>query len=81
MKIGDRVITYDSPIRIYHIGKITGDVQSDPQIEDLSNTRKVKWEHKVERDRLSQAARNSLGSTLTIFKPSQEAVDEIQRAT
>ncbi len=80
MKVGDNVITYDSPIRIYHIGKIAGDLQSDPQIEDLSNTRKVKWEHKVERDKLSQAARNSLGSTLTIFKSSQEAIDEIQRA-
>jgi hypothetical protein len=29
--------------------------------------------------KLSQPARDSLGSTLTIFKPSQEALEEIQR--
>src|SRR5579863_4907074 len=34
MKIGDSVITYDSPVRVYHIGKIVGDVQSDSQVED-----------------------------------------------
>jgi restriction system protein len=79
MKVGDRVLTYDSPRRTYHMGTIAGDVQSNPAAPDhLSYTRKVKWQYQVERDRLSQAARNSLGSTLTIFKPSQEALEEIQ---
>ncbi len=80
MKVGDRVLTYDSPRRTYHIGTIAGDVQSNPEAPDhLSNTRKVKWQYQVERDKLSQPARDSLGSTLTIFKPSQEALDEIQK--
>jgi restriction system protein len=80
--IGDRVLTYDSSGRIYHVGTITGEAQSDPKlIAHLSNFRSVKWESQVERDRLSLAARNSLGSTLTLFQPSDDAVNEIERLT
>ncbi len=80
MKVGDRVLTYDSPRRTYHIGTVTGDVESNPETPDhLSNTRKVKWQYQVERDKLSQPARDSLGSTLTIFKPSQQALEELQK--
>jgi restriction system protein len=80
MKEGDTVVTYDSPRRIYHVGTIAGAVQSNPGIEEpFSNVRTVKWQHEVERDKLSQAARNSLGSTLTLFEPSQEAEEEVRK--
>jgi len=46
----------------------------------LSNARRVNWEGEVERDRLSVAAKNSLGSTLSIFQPSEEAETEIRNA-
>jgi restriction system protein len=80
MKEGDTVVTYDSPNRIYHVGTIVGDVRSDSEKDaPFSNVRPVKWQHRVERDTLSQAARNSLGSTLTIFEPSEEAEEEIRK--
>lgn len=80
MKDGDTVVTYDSPKRTYHVGTIAGGVQSDPDVEaPFSNVRAVKWQQRIERDGLSQAARNSLGSTLTIFEPSEEAEAEIRK--
>ena len=80
IKDGDTVVTYDSPHRTYHIGTVTGPVRSNAQVEaPFSNVRPVKWQHRVERDLLSQAARNSLGSTLTIFQPSEEAEEEIRK--
>lgn len=81
MKEGDTVLTYDSPHRMYHIGVIAGATQTDPNAPaGLNNVRKVKWKHEVIRDRLSSAARNSLGSTLSIFQPSEEAEAEIRKA-
>jgi restriction system protein len=47
---------------------------------DLSNVRKVKWDQEVVRDKLSAATRNSLGSTLSIFQPSEEAEKEVRKA-
>jgi restriction system protein len=80
MKDGDTVVTYDSPKRKYHVGTIAGAVRSDPEVEaPFSNVRAVIWQHEVDRDTLSQAARNSLGSTLTIFEPSEEAEQEIRK--
>lgn len=79
VKEGDEVITYDSPRRVYHVGVVTGPVEGDGSLpEHLLNFRKVEWKKQVERDKLSKAARNSLGSTLTIFKPADEAVMEIK---
>jgi restriction system protein len=59
---------------------IEGEPNSDPGAPDyITNFRKVRWQHQVDRDKLSLPTRNSLGSTLTLFKPSQEAADEIER--
>ncbi|MGD0762682.1 MAG: restriction endonuclease [Roseiarcus sp.] len=82
MKVGDIVATYDSPRRLYHVGTITGEAQSAPPsgIEGLPNFRRVKWEHQIGRDRLLPEARNSLGSTLTIFQPSKDAETELFKA-
>ena len=81
VKEGDTVMTYDSPQRTYHVGKVAGPVEQNMNAPaELHNVRKVKWEYAIERDRLSAATRNSLGSTLSIFKPSDDAVTEITRA-
>lgn len=80
MNIGDTVITYDSPSRIYHVGVVEGKAVHDPSLpEYITNFRKVKWQHVVDRDKLTLPARNSLGSTLTLFKPSEEAAEEIEQ--
>lgn len=78
---GDRVISYSKEKREYIIGTVTEsyfyDISGgDP---DYPNTIRVNWEHNsVERDSLSQAAKNSLGSVLTIFRVDQWG-DEIGR--
>jgi restriction system protein len=80
IKIGDTVATYDSPSRTYHVGVVEGEAKSDPDLpEYISNFRKVNWLHRIDRDALSLPTRNSLGSTLTLFKPSEEASRELQR--
>jgi restriction system protein len=81
IKVGDRVVTYDPKTRVYLVGEITGEYIYDPSIcGDDPNIRLVKWLGEVDRDRLSVGARNSLGSTLTLFRLSDIAGDEIVRA-
>ncbi|MES1953782.1 restriction endonuclease [Salinisphaera hydrothermalis EPR70] len=81
LNIGDRVVTYDSGRRIYHVGTIQSDYRFRPdQLPDYPNTRDVHWDGIVERDKLSVATRNTLGSTLTLFRLSDKAADEIERA-
>lgn len=78
---GDRVITYSKEKREYIIGTVT-----EPHFYDLTignpdypNTIRVNWElTTVERDLLSQAVKNSLGSVLTVFRVDQWG-DEIER--
>ena len=82
MKIGDRVITYDPARRIYHVGKIVGDYQFvDEAVDGLASRRKVIWQQKIERDRLSVPTKNSLGSALTVFEVPEKAVREIDELT
>lgn len=74
-------MTYDSGQRIYHVGTIQSDYRFRPdRLPDYPNTRDVRWDGVVERDRLSVATRNTLGSTLTLFRLSDSAADEIERA-
>jgi len=75
---GDRVITYDSGRRIYHVGEITSDYQHKEEVvADFHHYRTVRWQGEVERDVLSTRAKNTLGSTLTLFKIPDEVADEI----
>ena len=68
LKPGDRVLTYDPRKREYLVGSIIGDYDFDPgRITDSPHLRKVEWKGRVSRDVLSPSARNSLGSTLTLF--------------
>jgi len=78
---GDKVITYDSSRRVYHVGTIASDYQHQPgKIADFQHYRAVEWEGEVERDVLTSRARNSLGSTLTLFRLPEGVADEILRA-
>jgi len=67
---GDWVVTYSPANRTYLVGKITGDFKHNPDLADLgmSLTRPVQWiDQEVDRDSLTSASKNSLGSTLTVF--------------
>ncbi|WP_242510954.1 restriction endonuclease [Halorhodospira halophila] len=76
---GDRVVTYDSGRRQYHVGTIAGPYQHDPErIPPCEHVRAVEWEGSVSRDDLSQPARNTLGSTLTLFRLPPEVLSEIE---
>lgn len=78
---GDRVITYDSSRRIYNVGTIVGSYQYRPEIfPPYVNTRAVRWEGEVDRDRLSVPAKNSLGSILTLFRIPEKTAAEVERA-
>jgi restriction system protein len=75
IQIGDAVATYDPNARVYMLGTVA----SAPAWRDaeLPRTRAAKWTHQVSRDSLSAETRNSLGSIATLFRPSQEASDEL----
>lgn len=77
---GDQVVTYDSSRRVYHLGKITSDYQHLPgTIGEFQHYRSVAWEREIDRDGLSAQARNSLGSTLTLFRLPDDVAAEILR--
>jgi restriction system protein len=63
---GDQIVTYDPMSRRYMVGSVSGVYGFDAS-QSFPNIRPVKWKGEVERDRLSVAARNSLGSVLTLF--------------
>ncbi len=78
MAKGDTVITYDSERRLYHIGHVTGEYRYQPKLLDrLPHTRSVSWEREVSRDVLANATRNTLGSTLTLFRVPDEALADL----
>ncbi|WP_339217743.1 restriction endonuclease [Ornithinibacillus sp. FSL M8-0202] len=71
IKKDDRVITYFKETREYLVGTVTEDPFYDESIGDPAypNNIRVEWEETtVIRDTLSQAAKNSLGSVLTVFR-------------
>lgn len=71
IKKGDRVITYFKEMREYMVGTVTESHFYDKSIGNpvYPNNVKVDWEEvTVERDSLSQAAKNSFGSVLTVFR-------------
>lgn len=75
---GDRVVTYDSSRRVYHVGTIASDYQHKPgTVSDFEHYREVDWAGVIERDNLSTRARNSLGSTLTLFRLPDDVAEEI----
>lgn len=80
VKVGDGVVTYDPTRRQYLLGEITGDYRFEPKRKENCHVRPVKWEHRVSRDVLAVATRNSLGSTLTLFLIPDEAAADLKAA-
>ena len=77
-KIGDGVVTFDSDSRTYHLGEICSEYRFDKQVfPDFPNRRTVKWIRAISRDELSVPTKNSLGSTLTLFKLPEVASREL----
>lgn len=79
VKVGDRVVTYDSSQRVYHVGTITGEYSCLPGVTSpYDNVRSVHWQGDVDRDQLSVQTKNTLGSTLTLFRLPDSAASEIE---
>jgi len=81
IKKDDRVITYFKETREYLVGTVKEDPFYDESIGNPAypNNIRVEWEETtVIRDTLSQAAKNSLGSVLTVFRV-DEWGSEIER--
>jgi len=77
IKAGDYLLSYNPETREYLVGKDKGQYSYQPDlIGDYANLRTVDWLDKVSRDKLSQKARNLLGSTLTLFSVKQYVLDE-----
>lgn len=73
---GDHVVSYNPETREYLVGVDKGEYLYQPgTVGDYANLRKVEWLGKVSRDQLPQKAKNSLGSTLTLFSINQEIID------
>jgi restriction system protein len=73
---GDAVGTYDSNQRAYFLGQIVSDVEWREH-EALPRMRRVDWQRRVGRDRLSVSTRNSLGSSLTLFHLDADVREEM----
>lgn len=83
VEIGDMVVTYSPANRTYLLGKVTGAYVYRPEwAEDgMAMTRTVEWRNtEIDRDTLSASAKNSLGSTLTVFLLPEHAAEEMLAA-
>lgn len=81
---GDQVVTYSPDNRTYLIGTVTGAADYRPEWADqgMALSRRIDWlAAEVHRDKLSTPTKNSLGSTLTIFKLSDTAREELLAIT
>lgn len=79
IQVGDKVVTYDSGQRIYHVGTIASPAKYKEGVVPLyPRIRDVKWEGKIDRDKLSTSTKNTLGAISTLFKLSDSASNEIQ---
>jgi restriction system protein len=76
VQVGESAVTYDPDRRLYFLGEITGLMDWRPEHE-LSRLRRVNWTRQVARDLLSATARNTLGSTLTLFRIDESLATEL----
>lgn len=80
IKREDRVVSYDPSKREYLVGTVIGDYEFKPNtVRDYPHSRRVEWKGRVGRDALSVAARNTLGSVLTLFDPGEDVLRELDR--
>jgi restriction system protein len=79
--IGDQVITYDPQTRTYGLGVIDSDYHYNPSLKEYPHFRNVTWQKNILRDDLSTAAKNSLGSIMTVFSIDENTADELSERT
>lgn len=78
MKKGDKVLTYDTSRRVYHLGEVTGESTYDAEfLPEIPEYRKVRWETEIPRDQLSTTTKNSLGAISTLFQLPDHAAAEV----
>lgn len=80
IETGDFVVTYSPANRTYLLGTISGPAEYHPEWCDdgMAMARPVDWrEREVARDDLTQTTKNSLGSTLTVFKVPEPAARDL----
>jgi len=69
MKVGDLVIYRSKVDRQVHIGKIAGDYEYRPDLDnEYVNVRRVEWTGVYPLTQFSQGALYELGSALTLFQ-------------
>ena len=75
MKPGDLVLTPEPASRTVLFGRVSGPYLylASPIGGDLNHSRAITWFARVSRDELSYGARNTLGSLLTMTRPSYES--------
>lgn len=79
IKIGDKVVTYDSTTRLYWRGEVRSSYQFS---KDFTNNhfRIVDWEDgPIDRDALKPETKNTLGAIMTLFELSKEIWDEMDK--
>lgn len=78
---GDTIISYDTETRQYLVGEDQGQYLYKPDVVgDYPQLRVVNWQGRVDRDALSQSAKNSLGSVLTLFSVNDDVIAEMRAA-
>jgi len=79
MQVNDYVLTYDSSLRLYYLGKIKSAYKYEPSINnDFPHIRCTEWyKEPISRDLVSTSTKNSLGSPQTLFRLSEEQKEEI----
>jgi restriction system protein len=82
VKPEDEVVTYDPEPRRYYLGKVLGPTtfEGETDVGEARYRKQVRWLSRIDRDALSVETRNTLGSTLTIFRPNEEAAGELRRS-
>ena len=89
VRIGDAVVTYDPQRRLYHVGIVKSDTNSQTvswvdlayggKFDDLAYVREVDWVSALSRDSLSPTARRGLNPQLSHYRISEEVAGEIRR--
>ena len=84
LTVGTTVVMYDPSMRLYHIGKVTGDcVPADEELLDNGEcfVRQVVWESEASRDLLDKATKNGLGSISALSSISDKVLAELVKAS
>ncbi len=78
VQVGDTAVTYAPDRREYIIGRVSTGYEHLPEgIDDHPHARHIEWTQHAPRSALKLSSRNTLGSTLTIFRINDETADDL----